>query len=549
MQRSTNVFTDKITKVQSTTVNDAASRIYHDQFENTLQMTETSSWNKVDSSSCYKLTLYCCNILREEIGNDANKEAGLKDETLVIRGLVDENAIVEAIKREKGHLNKVFTQIRVNSIEKGSVVFFVSLDNMAFLSLQMLSKQVQSFVNWILDIPDVNMMIKNDLDILLIPIDFISTREKEDTMQCENCDTSLLPDSKFCHKCGENIDKKSICSKCNNAVTKENNYCPTCGEKLRRDLHALKTTVNITEENQGERVFKAQSAIKGPESLEEVKQLMKKINEEGSEKFMEHLNKTLDKWKNEKVKFGLAGGSTMGKSSFVNVLTGHTEDNENRAKTSAGGNTTVSSTEYSDARQKIISFTDCPGYGTPDFTYKAYFRQNSIDTFDYVLIFFYVVTTDDIYFAKALDERKMKFCFVRTRLDIDIDSARYDNPQDTDPHLIAETLRQTAVDAIEKQGLLNPIVFVISNRRKDLGHFPNLLSHIEQVLHKEKYHALIYEISTYTRDAIKRKHKLLCDRINSVTMRAVVEEGEDATDFDSGNVEDEKKRIKLQKTV
>lgn len=103
-------------------------------------------------------------------------EAGLKDETLVIRGLVDENAIVEAIKREKGHLNKVFTQIRVNSIEKGSVVFFVSLDNMAFLSLQMLSKQVQSFVNWILDIPDVNMMIKNDLDILLIPIDFISTR-------------------------------------------------------------------------------------------------------------------------------------------------------------------------------------------------------------------------------------------------------------------------------------------------------------------------------------------------------------------------------------
>lgn len=29
------------------------------------------------------------------------------------------------------------------------------------------------------------------------------------------------------------------------------------------DLHALKTTVNITEENQGERVFKAQSAIKG----------------------------------------------------------------------------------------------------------------------------------------------------------------------------------------------------------------------------------------------------------------------------------------------
>lgn len=27
----------------------------------------------MDSSGCYKLTLYCSNILREEIGNDANK--------------------------------------------------------------------------------------------------------------------------------------------------------------------------------------------------------------------------------------------------------------------------------------------------------------------------------------------------------------------------------------------------------------------------------------------------------------------------------------------
>lgn len=32
-------------------------------------------------------------------------------------------------------------------------------------------------------------------------------------------------------------------------------------------------------------------------------------------------------------------------------------------------------------------------------------------------------------------------------------------------------------------------------------------------------------------------------------MRAVIEEGEEATDCESGNVEDEKKRIKLQQTV
>ncbi|CAC5354880.1 unnamed protein product [Mytilus coruscus] len=39
LQRPTKVFTDEFTKVQSTTVNDAASRIYHYKFEETHQMT------------------------------------------------------------------------------------------------------------------------------------------------------------------------------------------------------------------------------------------------------------------------------------------------------------------------------------------------------------------------------------------------------------------------------------------------------------------------------------------------------------------------------
>ncbi|XP_076081560.1 uncharacterized protein LOC143052414 [Mytilus galloprovincialis] len=605
LQRPTKVYTDRIMEVQSKTVDDASSLTYHEMFDNTLQLTETLSWNKchkveVDSSGFYKITLYCSSALREEIGNDANKEKehtmqcdnydtflvpeskfcnkcgeiidktsicskcnnavskennycskcgeqlrredGSKDVKIVITGLPDNPVILEAIQRETICINELLSFIKVNYIEKGSVVLLVSIANMASLSLQKLSKQVQLFVYMILEIPDINGRMKNDLDILLLPVDFVITTEKEYTMQCDNCDTLLLPDSKFCNKCGVHIDKKFICSNCNNAVSNEKNDCPKCGEQLRRDSDTLKTTVNIPEQNRDSRFLQAQSAIKGLGSFQEVKQLMKKINEEGSERLVEHINKTLDKWKKEKVKFRLAGGTGMGKSSFINALMGHTE--ENRAKTSAYGNTTVSTTEYFD-----ISFTDCPGYGTPDSTYRAYFRQNFIDSFDYVLIFFYAVTTDVIWFAKTLEERKMKFCFVRTKLDIDVNSARFDKAENTDPESIASTLRKKAVDAFEKQGLSNPFVFVISNRRKDIGHFPDLLSHIEQVLHKEKYQALIYQISTYTRDTIIRKHRLLCERINSVTMRAVVEEGEEATDCDSGNVEDEKKGIKLQQTV
>ncbi|XP_071138681.1 T-cell-specific guanine nucleotide triphosphate-binding protein 2-like [Mytilus edulis] len=305
----------------------------------------------------------------------------------------------------------------------------------------------------------------------------------------------------------------------------------------------LETTELDVGENRTEGISQAQSAITESDSLTEIKELVTRIKEEGSEKFMKQLNKTLDKWKNEKVNFGLAGSSAMGKSSFMNVLIGRTGDIDERAKTSAHGNTTTSPTEYAYARQKNVSFTDFPGYGTPFFKSQAYLKKTSIDKCDYVLIFFHVVSTIDTWFAKTLDERKTKFCFVRTKLDYDIESAKYDNQEDTDPECIANSLRQTAVEAIEKEGLENPTVFVISNRRNDIGHFSDLLSHIEKVLHRTKYEAFIFEISTYTRDVIKRKHLFLCQRINGVTMRAQIEEGNEATEFNSSIAENPQKGI------
>lgn len=194
--------------------------------------------------------------------------------------------------------------------------------------------------------------------------------------------------------------------------------------------------------------------------------MVTRIKNVGSEQMKKQLNKTLQKWKNEKVRIGIAGGQSTGKSSFANVL-------------SYGSSTLTVPTN--------VSFIDFPGCDSPVFGSRFYFRQTSIDPCDYVLIFFHVVSKTDTWFAKTLNEKKMKFCFVRTKLDIDVDSTKHDNLEDTDPDLMAKTLRQTAVEAIEKEGLENPTVFVISNRRKDIGHFSILLSHIEQVLQREKY--------------------------------------------------------------
>lgn len=283
--------------------------------------------------------------------------------------------------------------------------------------------------------------------------------------------------------------------------------------------------------------------------MTEVKRLLQQINEEGSEIFMKHLNKTLNKWKDQKVSFGLAGYTSTGKSSFINLLTGSTEGNEKRAGTSPYGNTTMSKTEYEYPRQRNVSFVDCPGFGTPKFDPESYFEDMAFGSFDYIFIFFSVISIWDIRFAEKLANEKKKFCFVRSKLDLDIANAKHDNDKDSSPDSIASKLRETALESIEKEQLRKPSVFVISNRANKIGHFRDLLSHIEQVLQKTKYDAFIYEISAYTREVINKKYDFLKKRINQISIGAVVDKGEVAADFDFENVRKDKVKRKSPKII
>ncbi|VDI46016.1 Hypothetical predicted protein [Mytilus galloprovincialis] len=280
--------------------------------------------------------------------------------------------------------------------------------------------------------------------------------------------------------------------------------------------------------------------------MTEVKRLLGQMYVEGSEMFRKHLNKTLNKWRDEKVKFGIAGQTSTGKSSFINMLTGSTKSNEKRAKTSGYGNTTKLTTEYTYTRQRNVSFVDCPGFGTPSFKPQSYFEEMGVNRFDYIFIFFNVISIIDIQFAQALAKKDMKFCFVRTKLDIDIESAEHDSEENISPDSIASNLRETTEKSIQKEQFPKPSVFVISNRvnYSQFGHLQDLLSHIEQVLQKTKYDAFIYEIAAYTREVIKKKYDFLHERINGISFAAVVDEVEVATDFVFENIEKYKKERK-----
>lgn len=51
----------------------------------------------------------------------------------------------------------------------------------------------------------------------------------ERKVKCSACGEMVSSNSKFCHKCGKEIEKEKTCIKCNQKYPIDSNFCPHCG--------------------------------------------------------------------------------------------------------------------------------------------------------------------------------------------------------------------------------------------------------------------------------------------------------------------------------
>ncbi|UCD38228.1 MAG: zinc ribbon domain-containing protein [Fidelibacterota bacterium] len=58
----------------------------------------------------------------------------------------------------------------------------------------------------------------------------ISTSAGDDKLVCSNCQTSLIPDARFCTQCGTEVRK--TCPHCAAAVSPGDRFCVSCGRGL-----------------------------------------------------------------------------------------------------------------------------------------------------------------------------------------------------------------------------------------------------------------------------------------------------------------------------
>lgn len=229
---------------------------------------------------------------------------------------------------------------------------------------------------------------------------------------------------------------------------------------------------------------------------------------------------TMMKWRNQIIKFAVTGRSCTGKSTFINLVRDVYPGDDTFAKVGFGDCTMIS-TEYKHPRNKHITFTDLPGFGTDTVTKKKFSDSFDLSVFDFVFIFIdSVIMEDDIWVVKKLQSLITPYCFVRSKIDSDIFNAN--DMGKTESDVVSEIRKKLQTKISEHDRLKGSKLFLISNKKKYfyIGDIGRLFSFIADKLSKEKRNALFFFLPILSPEMIETKFEMLRERIPLISVRA-----------------------------
>ena len=251
-----------------------------------------------------------------------------------------------------------------------------------------------------------------------------------------------------------------------------------------------------------------------------VDELEDSIDKEGPDAVLKHMNEDLNNWRSEPVKLAVTGKSGVGKSSFINAIRNLKPGDAGFATTSCSGNTTEKETVYEYPGNPKITLHDLPGFGTIKLPTNEYEKTMELHKYNYILIFVGNIEENDLQIAKKLKEMDKPFCFVRSKIDLDILSAKNDGESKNDA---VEKIISKSLVILEYAGFNKAKFFVISNHNRKIYQFNDLFSYIERNVSELKCNeVMIFLLREFTDDIITNKYLLLKDRLYKVLAASVV---------------------------
>lgn len=169
------------------------------------------------------------------------------------------------------------------------------------------------------------------------------------------------------------------------------------------------------------------------------------------------------------INVGVVGNSGVGKSLLINQLRGLSHGMEGWAPVGIN-ETTVKVSMYAFPSEHRVRLWDFPGAGTPDFPLESYIARMGLRYLDKVLIVTAGrFTVTEVKLMRHLQECRVPYCMVRTKVDIDVWNNRQDNGVEEET-----SIREIRDDLRENHGVDK--VFLVSLRDTDAHDFPRLLS-------------------------------------------------------------------------
>uniref|UniRef100_A0A3Q0RQZ4 IRG-type G domain-containing protein n=1 Tax=Amphilophus citrinellus TaxID=61819 RepID=A0A3Q0RQZ4_AMPCI len=229
---------------------------------------------------------------------------------------------------------------------------------------------------------------------------------------------------------------------------------------------------------------------------------MNKSHEEGAAKIME----LLDQQKNTPLNIAITGESGSGKSTFVNVFRGITDEDESAAPTGPV-ETTKEVTPYHHPKYPNVKLWDLPGIGTTTFPADKYLEHVGFEKFD-----FFIIISDtrfrenDVKLAREIQRMKKTFYFVRSKIDNDIRSEQKKREFSAEDTLT--TIRNSCTEGLQNEDIESPQVFLVSAFEPHLYDFSNLGETLEKQLPAHKRHTLLLAMPVINLEIVNKKKEV-----------------------------------------
>ncbi|XP_042356350.1 interferon-inducible GTPase 5-like [Plectropomus leopardus] len=245
-------------------------------------------------------------------------------------------------------------------------------------------------------------------------------------------------------------------------------------------------------------------------STEDIKNALKSNNPALAVKMIQRY---LEKENDHPLNIAVTGEYGSGKSTFVNAFRG-IDHRDERAAPTGFVETTSEVTEYLHPNYPHVTLWDLPGIGTTLFPADKFLELVEFEKFDFFIIISETrLKENDVKLALEVQRMGKKFYFLRSKTDNDLldEERRHKSKFNTETTL--KQIKEDCIQGLQKQGVVSPQVFLVSNFRLQLYDFPLLVDTFERELPAHRRNALLLAMPNINLEVINQKKKAFSGQI------------------------------------